>query len=100
MEANTDKTKDIMVYFGRKELEVPQIIMQDSQIERVFEFKLIGIIFNKQLTWDGHVDHICKKASTRQYILTLMRRACYSANDIIDVYTAIVGSVLEYACVL
>ncbi len=45
MEVNTDKTKEIVVYFGRKELEVPQIIMQDSQIERVSGLKLLGIIF-------------------------------------------------------
>ncbi len=38
--------------------------MQDSQIE----FKLLGIMFNKQLTWDGHVDYICKKKKKQDYI--------------------------------
>ncbi len=90
MEVNTDKTKEMVVYFDRKELEVLQIIMQGSQTERLSEFKLLGIIFKKQLTWDGHVDYICKKSSTRLYFLTLIRRAGYSQNDIIDVYTAIV----------
>ncbi len=58
MEVKTDKFKEMVVYFVRK--EVPQVIMQSRQIERererVSEFKLLGIIFNKQLTWDGHAD--------------------------------------------
>ncbi len=35
MEVNRDKTKEMIVYFGSKELKVPEIIMQGSQIEKV-----------------------------------------------------------------
>ncbi len=64
------------------------------------EFKLLEIIFNNWLTWDGHVHYMCQITSTRLYILTLIKRACHSPNDITEVHTSIVRSVLEYACVL
>ncbi len=61
MEVKTDKTIQMIVYFGRKELEFPHIIMHGSQIKIESEFKLLEIIFNNQLTWDGNVDYIAKK---------------------------------------
>ncbi len=67
MEVNIDNIKGMVVYFGSKELDVAQIIKQGRQIERVAEFKLLGIIFNNRLTWDGHVDYICQNISTRLY---------------------------------
>ncbi len=61
IEVNIDKTKKMVICFQRKELDVAQIIMQSSQIERVAAFKLLGIIFNNWLTWNKHVDYICQK---------------------------------------
>ncbi len=62
MQLNTDKTKEMRVYFGWKELDLDPINTW-SEIACVTEFKLLGLMINNQLTWDNHVDYICGKAS-------------------------------------
>ena len=71
--------------------------MNDRIIKRVSLYKMLGVVFNDNLTWDDHVDYMCQKASTRIYFLTLLRRAGSSPEEICEVFAAIVRSVLEYA---
>ncbi len=97
METNTDKTKDMVIYYGKRELIAPPIMMNGYEIERVSTSKLLGVILNDTLTWRDHVDYICRKASVRLYFHTLLKRAGYSSPDIVDVYAAITRSVLD-AC--
>jgi hypothetical protein len=100
MQLNTDKTKEMVIYFGRKPAALAPITMQNSNIERVTTFKLLGVTINNQLTWQEHVHNICQKASQRLYFLTLLRRAGIDPMDIIKVYCSIVRSVLEYAAII
>ena len=98
MQLNTDKTKEMRVYYGRKELVLDPITLNGTEIACVEEFKLLGLIINNQLTWGNHVDYICSKASRRIYFLCLLRRAAKSPSDIVAVFCSIVRSVLEYSC--
>ncbi len=58
---NNDKTKEIRVYFGRKELDFNSIKLYGSEIARVAKFKLLRLMINNQLTCGNHVDYICGK---------------------------------------
>jgi hypothetical protein len=98
MKINVDKTKEMIIYFGKKNMCFPYIKMNDNELERVESTKLLGLIINNKLTWSDHVDYICKKASKRLYFLRLLKRANISPADIISVYNSIIRSVLEYAC--
>ncbi len=94
----TDKTKNMVIYYGQRELIAPPIVMNGYEIEHVSTSKLLSVILNDTLTWGDHVDYICRKASARLYFLTLLKRTGYSSPDIVEVYAAITRSVLEYAC--
>jgi hypothetical protein len=98
MEENTDKTKELVIYFGKKELAIKPITMRGAEIERVHVFKELGLMINDKLTWEDHIDYICRKASLRLYFLTLLKRAGSKPEDIKDVYVSIIRSVLEYVC--
>ena len=100
MQINTDKTKELVIYFGKKKLTLKPIMMGGSTIEQVSTSKTLGVIFNDKLTWDDHIDEVCSKASRRLYFLRLLYRAGTCPADITQVYTSIVRSVLEYACEL
>ena len=52
------------------------------------------------MTWQDHVQNICKKAAQRLYFLILLKRAGITAEDIIRVYISIVRLRLEYAAVI
>jgi hypothetical protein len=98
MEGNTDKTKGMTIYFGKKLLELEPITMNNSIIEDVTTFKLLGLITNNKITWNDHIEYICSKASKRIYFLVLLRRAGRPPSDIIATYISIIRSVLEYVC--
>ncbi len=100
MGVNTDKTKYMEIYFGRKDLALAPITMNGSEIDKVQVFKLLGVHVNDRLTWHEHIDYICSKASRRIYFLILLKRAGKSSMDIVDTYVSIVRSILEYACIV
>ncbi len=77
----TDKTKEMIVYFGWKDLDT--ITLHGSENACVTEFKLLVLMINNQLTRDNHVDYICGKASLRIYFLCLLQRAAKPPNDIV-----------------
>ncbi len=97
MAINTDKTKEVLIYFGKKPHSIPNISIKGQSVSRVDDFKLLGVHFNNKLTWDNHVDAICSKASRRLFSLSLLRRAGKSPEDLTDVYCSTIRSVLEYA---
>ncbi len=96
MEANTDKTKYMAMYYGEWELIAPPIVMNGYEIECVSTSKLLGVILNDTLTWGDHVDYICQKATVTLYFLTLLKREGYSSPGIVEVYAAITKSMLQY----
>jgi hypothetical protein len=97
MKVNTDKTKVMKIYFGKKTLELADITMDGCILECVETFKALGVVFNSKLTWHDHVFYMIKKTSKRLYLLVLLRRAGLSTEDLVQVYQSIIRSVLEYA---
>ena len=60
MEINNTKTKEMLIYFGRKypHNAVPDLFINGSTIERVSCFKLLGVYYNNNLTWSDQVSYI------------------------------------------
>jgi hypothetical protein len=98
MKLNTEKTKEMIVYYGKKKINFSPLLMESNKLERVNKSKVLGVIINDTLTWADHIDYICSKASKRLYFLRLLKRAKVPPNDIIQVYNSIIRSLLEYAC--
>ena len=96
MQINCDKTKEMIIYFGKKVINIPDKTMNGKQLERVEKSKLLGIIINNKLTWDDHVNYICAKVSKRIYFIRLLKRAGIAHDDIVLVFFSIIRSVLEY----
>ena len=53
---------------------------------------------SEDLKWQSHIDEITTKASQRLYFIILLKRAGIDPHHLINIYTSIVRSVLEYAC--
>ncbi len=58
------------------------------------------MIINDKLNWQEHVDKLHKKASSRLYFVSKLKRTKMSSSDIVKVYVSLVRPVLEYACQL
>ena len=97
---NTDKTKEMLIHFGKgRSLTTLSCLMIDGKpIDRVENFKVLGIIVSSDLTWNAHVAYIVSKACKRLYIIHQLLRSGVSCSDIIAVYCSLIRSVLEYCC--
>ena len=72
--------------------------MNGTEIERVSQTKLLGVIISSDLKWDAHIAHINAKASKRLFYIRQLKYAGLTVKDLVRVYKALVRPVCEYAC--
>ena len=98
MSLNTNKTKELLVYFGREDLDIPRITINCDVIERVSCAKLLGCHIMSNLSWEDHIVYLVSKASRRLHLLRELKRAGLSSKDLLTCYFSFVRSTTEYAC--
>ena len=100
MRINVCKTKEMLIHLSPKTNlnSVPNIVINGEEVERVTTFKLLGVVFSSDLSWDSHVAFVLSKTAKRMYCIRLLVRARVRQSDIVQVYCSIIRSVLEYAC--
>ena len=94
---NFKKTKEMIVGVSTS-LPPPAISINGNVIDRVAEFKLLGVTLDPALRWHALVNSTCNKAATRLYFLKHLRRNHISESDLYTFYTAMIRPVVEYAC--
>jgi len=55
-------------------------------VERVHDFKLLGVYVDSTLSWTKHVEHIAKKATKRLYFLKVLKRAGLPPHHLLHYY--------------
>ena len=98
MKINSSKTKEMLVSFSRSPPDVPGIQINGEEIKRVSECTLLGVVLNDKLNWQDNVDKLFKKASSRMYFISQLKRTRMASSEIVKVYISLVRPVLEYAC--
>ena len=68
---NISKSKFIVFRLARKQTHIPLIKIDDNVIECVENVNFLGLIINKQLKWNDHIDHIVLKISRIIGVLTI-----------------------------
>ena len=99
MHLNTNKTKEMILTFSKRlRTNNYEPLMADSvSIERVTDFKILGVIISADLSWSKHVRYIVSKASKRFFAICQLVRCGFASDDILKVYCTLVRPVLEYA---
>ncbi len=98
MKLNSTKTKEMTITFKKNPVPTPPLIYNNNIIERVHEFKLLGIWISDTLSWRHHVNQIHAKSSQRLYFMRQLRRCGLSCHDMVKFYRTIIRPILEYAC--
>ena len=100
MSLNTNKTKELLVYLGREDLDIPRITIDGDVIERVSCAKLLGChnFIMSNLSWEDHIANLVSKASRRLHLLRELKRAGLSSKDLLTCYFSFVRSKTECAC--
>ena len=98
MVLNGDKTKEVVIHFGCTGAGIAPLLIDNTVVEQVTGFKLLGCTVNNQLSWQDNVDCIYAKANRGLYFLCLLRKAGVKSHDIVRVFTSAVRFILEHAC--
>ena len=61
---NITKTKMTVFQRQQKHISYPDVIINNSHVEIVDDFKLLGITVNKHLKWNTHIENAAIKVST------------------------------------
>ena len=94
------KCKELVVCLKKTPLSHGPIKIYGVQFERVSSAKVLGVKISNDLKWNDHVDTITSKAARRLYLLSQLKRAGISPDDLSAFYCSVIRSVLEFACQL
>lgn len=96
---NIGKCKHMSFYRNRTPITFGYAI-DEQQLERIYEVRDLGVLFDVQLTFKRHAEYVVAKAYS---MLGFIKRVCKEFNDVRalkSVYCAHVRSHLEYASVV
>ena len=100
MSINHKKCKVMMFNPHRAYAATPRLTlsgMDDSYVEVVENFTLLGVKIRSDLKWWENTDYICQKAYRRLWLLRRLKILGASELELLDVYQKQVRSVLELA---
>ena len=97
---NPTKCKELIVCFQKIPPPYSPITIDGVQFQRVSSAKVLGVTISNDLKWNDHVDTITSKAARRLYLLSQLKRAGISSDDLLAFYYSVIRSVLEFSCQL
>jgi len=98
LELNVQKTKELCLEEGRARDAslVRPVTIKNEAVEQVDNFKYLGTILDKNLSFSAHVDSVCKKANQRVYLLRKLKSFDVSAPILETVYRSLIESILTF----
>ena len=77
MMLNTNKTKELIICFNKKvnAEDIPPLCINESNIERVTTFKLLGVFVSSDLSWDYHLTYLLQKVVKQMYCINYLFQA-------------------------
>lgn len=93
---NSNKTKYMHFHNSRKKVEAtPNVVSKTSIVERVEEFKYLGLYLDSHITWKSHIKHLSSKICA---VIGMMHqiRHFMPRPIMLQIYFALVHSHISY----
>ena len=91
---NVDKTKELIIDYRRPPRAHSPIQIGGTAVERVKEFKFLGVHITEDLTWAVQTERVVKKAQQRLYFLRKLKKAGMGPNVLRAFYRGTTESIL------
>ncbi len=62
LDINVLKTKEMIVDFRKNSTVMSPVVINDHVVEVVHQFKSLGTVIDEKLTFEAHVDAVCRRA--------------------------------------
>ena len=89
-----------MIFSRSKTDFTTRLTVNSNYIERVNVTQLLGMWISEDLSWSRNCKEVCKKAYSRLSMLTKLKYAGVSTEDLLDIYGLFIRSITEYCCVV
>ena len=94
---NTTKMKELIVDFWRKKTEsIQPLCIRRNNVERVSDFRFLGLQMEEDLSWSANTSETTKKAQQRICFVRLLRKNHLSKKLFVSFYCCSIESVLTY----
>ncbi len=94
---NVSKTKEMLIDF-RKHLSVsPPLVTEDQAVELVHNYKYLGTNIDDKLSFEFHVDAVCKKAHQCMYFHRKLQGFNVASTFMKMFYSCFIESVLTFS---
>ena len=97
MKMNLKKTKLVVFNPCKSRDFIPEFTLQGQTLEVVDKFKILGLIISSDLSWQANSEYIVGKANKRLWVIRRLKALGANIEDLIEIYTTQVRSVLELA---
>jgi len=96
---NVAKTKAMVFHHPRKNVTVPNLSIDGHRVEFVNDFNYLGIIFDKHLTWNKHIESISVKISKICGVVNRLKNSL-PQTTLLTIYNSLVMPHFNYGTLL
>ena len=96
MKLNLSKTK-FMLFNPTKNYDfIPDLTVDNINLESVDELKLLGLKITNDLSWKSNTKHMVLRAYKKLWIVKRLKSQGANLSDLVDIYVKQVRSILEF----
>jgi hypothetical protein len=100
LKLNPTKCQAMQICFMQDPPPHPDLKIGPSQLPFVSVAKILGIWLQEDLKWDTQIDHMCKNANKRLFMLRTLKRFGFNTSELVTVYRGYIRPLLEYSDVI
>ena len=88
---NSDKTNSLLI----RKSGIPSNQLPATELMNRAELRILGVTYERNLSWSAHINNACKRASQRFYILRKLKRLL-CREDLLLIYSSLIVSIFDY----
>ena len=88
-----------MIFSRSKSDFATRLEIDNQTLEKISATKILGVWISEDLSWSKNCQVICRKAYSRMSMITKLKYAGVSYEDLIEIYILFIRSVVEYCSV-
>jgi hypothetical protein len=97
---NSKKTKCLPFINSHTKDFIPQLsVAPGTNLEVIYQLKLVGLVINSEMTWDDHVDYTIGRVNKTLWQLTRFKQLVSDKKRLITFYILKVRSILMFGAV-
>ena len=100
MKINSKKTKCLPFISSKTKDFVPSLYLEkDSNLEVIYQLKLVGIIISSDLSWQGHMDYTISRVNKSIWQLVRFKQLGAPREKLLTLYTIKIRSILMFGAI-